>query len=372
MKFKITDKDDPKKGPVVSPLEKLTAADLDPDDDLALRRAVKSGRLDWKAAFVLFLSFEELGEENSPRHNKLEDLARTLLAKELKVSPYSSECETAFQDQVAISKANVISKYYKSYHSERAKEVSASRDFTNAVHQWLEESLKKRDLKEEDFDSTVAELEDMGYFLAERDLDDGKFGVMPKDQAIAYLQSMFYSVPRGQKWDDRKHAMGTASKNLGIAAAKGVGGALLGFGKFYTYSMPKWMIKWGFLKPLHVTGKYLKQPLSPIKATKESAAMIKDSVGKSAKEAGQRTEAWYKERKTRKAQEKKDGKKGAVRTALGKAFAKEGDHLYAKRTENDAAKLKERAKLLSKRVQVPSLLLTDSPFIDPKKYMKAS
>lgn len=370
MSFNLTDSSDQTKGKTTLPLADVTAADLDPADQLALPRAVKAGRIDWKKAFVLMLSFEKLGETNSRRNKQLEDVARKGLAKEIGVQPYAPECEEAFQDQVAMLQTQLINPYFDSFDTNNNARVGRARNLVTIANAWVDEGLRTGEMTGDDYDDIVDELDNMGYFTSERLMDNGTVAVMPRDQALNALQAMFNRIPTEQKRRDRAKLVGGEAAEIGKKLGGKAVGLGLGLTKLVYVSTPITMLKYGVGTPLSVGWNLLTNPFHPIKGLAKAKEAFTTSVKADVKSGI--TDRWDALRQSRATAvaEKKTAFDQLVEH-VKKSSGDLGDAEYKKRTENSLEKLKKRMEAQSKRVSKPALVLTEVPFIDPKKYKKA-
>jgi hypothetical protein len=194
----------------LKPLQRVQAENLRTINDINV--AVQFKRIDWMAAFVLFMSLEQLGEKGSDRCEHLKKTAKELLAKEMGLDPYDQQVEEAFEDQIVKLKPYIEDYYKKSAEARDTTENQSSQMLVDSIHAWLKEALKMEEIGETDFELVMKDLEDMGYFKAKRKLADGTVGIMPKDQALAYLKAMFKDTLKEQEKEDRKHYLEEASK----------------------------------------------------------------------------------------------------------------------------------------------------------------
>jgi hypothetical protein len=354
----------------LKPLQRVQAENLRTINDINV--AVQFKRIDWMAAFVLFMSLEQLGEKGSDRCEHLKKTAKELLAKEMGLDPYDQQVEEAFEDQIVKLKPYIEDYYKKSAEARDTTENQSSQMLVDSIHAWLKEALKMEEIGETDFELVMKDLEDMGYFKAKRKLADGTVGIMPKDQALAYLKAMFKDTLKEQEKEDRKHYLEEASKKAGAdvgATALGLG---LGAMKFGIFTTP-WAIVRYAAKPLHLPLSLIRPRnwLSPIRGIKEGFSNIVTSTKQEIHEDATKVSGKAKELKER---AKKSAVAAAKRTwgiAAQAGWKDLGEHAYKKRTHSKSEKLKKIAELHKKRLGKSALTLTESPFIDPKSYKKS-
>ncbi|MBI4231780.1 hypothetical protein HY605_00995, partial [Candidatus Peregrinibacteria bacterium] len=315
------------------PLLKVTLADLSADDELALGRALRAGKFgkkgqEWQSLFILMMSFEKSGEKHSPRAVKIERAAREYLAAAIGVKATSAECEEAFQDQVALLQPAVDS-YFTSHGANTYKRRSLSSSLIQLANEYVDEGLRTGQITYDDFNTVKEDLEGMGYFEAERRLDDGTVGILPKDDALNILEDMFSRIPDEQKKADRARTAGKEGLGLGGKLLKTVG---LGTGKGFLLGsgwMAWKMLDYGIFKPVMLPFRGIKGTLS---SYKESAVADSRTVfGKSGETI---KNIWG------------STKAGVVNTwNSGKTTLADdlGDNAYAKRTTKNLDKLKAKA-----------------------------
>jgi hypothetical protein len=364
------------------PLAKVRMEDL--KDEKSVRDAIGSGRIDWQAAFVLFLSLEKNGQKGSETWNTLYKEARVLMAQEMGLEPTDADVASKFDDQVNLLNSTVIDNYFDTYDNNEKEIKKDMGNFVKRANKWMREGLRSGDLDKDDFPSVLQELEEAGYFddraalLKEERASLGflsyprkwnlmKQEVPTKAQLIARLEGMFNVTGGRQKRLDKSRVIGKELGKMGASAIIPTAGVALKAALAY--------LKLGF-KTIHYPSKLLHLPynmlkpknwLHPIQGILEGSGAVKKSfvegIQKDIAKAVEGTKAFATGTFER-------GKRAGLRVIEGgkamKANMKE--NTYGKRNNINAEKLKSAMEPFKIRKNKSKLTLLNSPFIDLSKY----
>lgn len=345
----------------VTPLGKLKPKDLDPDDDLALPRAYRAGRVDWKGLMVLMLSLEHLGEKASPRYEKVEAFTKKVFAAEFKVKPYSAAFAELFDDQVKMlvgKDDSPINKFYKELPGKTTSAQEAQAEFVKKTDKKLEEGLRGHNLSKEQFEDVVKVLKDNGYFTANRVQPDGTIAASSEEVVMASLKAMFEDIPKSQKRRERAKKIGSKYGEVGKKAGKKGWEITKGGVKWYIGTAPLKMLEYGAFRPLAMGLNMLTHPFHPIKAAKGSIGKMKTAARADAMKVVNTTKDLGKRAVTGTI----DSVKNVARAGWEGATQKVEVH----KSGPDIAKLKDMLAAESKKTKKPVLTLHESPFLGVK------
>ncbi|MBU1152217.1 hypothetical protein KJ632_05345 [Patescibacteria group bacterium] len=413
------------------PLKNLGADDIATVD--GLKSAILTEKIKWEEACFLFMMFDQapigspIPSKGSPHHVFMEKEARRLLAEELGLDPQHPNSLKAFDTQMKTLQPH-LSVYMKKVwkvgmagivkrtmfspdgylaklekkargnlkrlkfpsvdgdskivdklrnlgvsHPYITKKSKDSARLASKIDDWIKERLDRGEISEEDFESEVKVLEDLGYFNMERDLGWGKIGIVPKDQALLRLEAMFrdsgfWSRKTRQRVLDNVRGRGKRLLWHGVRLPLKGAWNLGKFGlsaSWATTKAPFKLIGFG-LRSLSFAWPFVKGlcALSLTKGLKDGFGAMKESYSKS--------HMW----KDTKASAKSigSGVSGAVMDVIrsSKHIAwdeiDEKDRYKSRANKMKAKRLKRKIDRLKIVLNAPDVVTIKSLFIDPKKY----